>query len=501
MPLIGNKRHLAFDLVPVEPSWERRYVPEKAAWAGTAVWVGGSNLCAHVFPGSNDIHEYFYIPLIPIADWLVQSFPYLKFQERSPYFPGSRELHKRIARWADSAPPTGMDEFAWIEAREAWWMRHFLRAGADGARCPDLAFARDDENFVVSWAPPRFHGGDAPAALHRAGHFAMPWRDAIPVLDEFTAVVAEWVRGSGLIEAFPWARDLNPLFSAPISLEHAIELLTGRGIDAIRAAVGVDDRQQFFARLGLGDFAEDPAASPQCQMLRDLSPRLALDVATVVMEVGTSALEHSPRERMTAWTGAREVAHDAASSASTEIEAGQLAAIELRRQMDLDSQPIVDVAGTLDRFGISSFRTNVLAAHDRMVVAGREDGSLVTATFDTPRTQTEWGRRFEGCRALGHLLLDPIRSGTIGAASGPFAQETRRRRSGAFAAEFLLPESAIAAASQNVLDGAADEDGFLHIMGTYGIGAQAAAYQMWNRGWISSEMLRDDLTLRYSAED
>lgn len=500
MPLIGNKRHLAFDLVPVEPSWERRYLPEKAAWAGTAVWVGGFNLCAHIFPGSNDIHEYFYIPLIPITDWLVQSFPYLKFQERSPYFPGSRQLHESVNRWAHSAPPAGMDEFAWIESREAWWMRHFLRAGADGARCPDLAFAREDEDLVVSWGPPRFYGVDAPDVLHPVGHFAMPWQDAIPILDEFAAVVAEWVRGSGLTEAFPWAQHLNPLFATPVSLERAIELLTGRGIEDVRSAVSVDDPTQFYARLGLGDFPEDPAASPQCQMLRDLSPRLAVDVATVVMDVGTSALERGPKERTAAWLHARALARDAASSASNEMEAGQLAAIELRREMDLDSQPIIDVADTLDLFGVSSYHTDVRAGHDRMVVAGREDGSLVTATFDTPRTQTDWGRRFEGCRALGHLLLDPIRSGTIGAASGPFAQETRRRRSGAFAAEFLLPESAIAAASQHVLDGAANEDVFRHTMKNYGIGAQAAAYQMWNRGWLSSEMLRDDLTLRSSAE-
>jgi len=119
-------------------------------------------------------------------------------------------------------------------------------------------------------------------------------------------------------------------------------------------------------------------------------------------------------------------------------------------------------------------------------------------TLETVRTSRPWGQRFEAARALGHVLLDPVRAGAIGAASGPFAQETRRRRSGAFAAELLLPESALAAANAGELDGAARGSSFADLLERYGVGARAAAYQLWNRGWLSSPDLRDDLIDRFA---
>lgn len=78
------------------------------------------------------------------------------------------------------------------------------------------------------------------------------------------------------------------------------------------------------------------------------------------------------------------------------------------------------------------------------MLMGRRDGARgVAIVLESPRTSVTWGRRFEAARALGHALLDPLRQGVVGAASSAFAQEVRRRRSGAFAAELLLPEAAL----------------------------------------------------------
>ena len=108
-------------------------------------------------------------------------------------------------------------------------------------------------------------------------------------------------------------------------------------------------------------------------------------------------------------------------------------------------------------------------------------------------------RRFEAARALGHALLDPIRAGAIGAASGPFGQETRHRRSGAFAAELLLPEAAIGRASGGTLDGAAEPGVFERLLQEYGIGARATAYQLGNWGGLSSADVPDELIDRFAA--
>jgi len=127
------------------------------------------------------------------------------------------------------------------------------------------------------------------------------------------------------------------------------------------------------------------------------------------------------------------------------------------------------------------------------------DGAAVAGTLRSLRTQTPWGQRFEAARAIGHVLLNPEREGALGAAEGPFAQATRRQRSGAFAAELLLPESALSAASGDVLDGATQGQRFESLMAQYGVGAMTAAFQLYNRGWLSSREVCDELIARYSS--
>jgi hypothetical protein len=500
MSVIGNQLRLAFELVPVTPSWERRYAPERAAWAGTAIWAGGQNLCSHVLPGSTEIREFFFIPLAPLVDWLVQAFPAIAFQERAPVYPTTRNLHESVERWGNAPPPRGFGDDDWLDAREQWWSRHFLRAGADGARIPNLGFLRADEELVVTWAPPRFLGDDAPSMLSPQGEFSLPWDEGRSVLEDFASSVAAWLRQGDAADTYAWARQEHPLRNAAPELSEAIELFTGHQLSVLEEVFGTKGFQSLLEVLDIQESARDPGASPQCQVLRDLSPVLTADIAGLLIEIGHQAALEQPKapER---WREARKTALDAARPARSPEEAGQLAAPEIRRGLGLNIQPIGDVDAVLAGFGVSYQHTDVQSERDRMIVALRDSGSPVTRTLHAPRTETDWGRRFEACRALGHILLDPIRAGAIGAASGPFAEATRRRRSGAFAAELLLPEDAIAAASGDRLDGAAEDDVFRGLLESYGIGARAAAHQLWNRGWLSSLDLRDDLIDRFGSGD
>jgi len=168
--------------------------------------------------------------------------------------------------------------------------------------------------------------------------------------------------------------------------------------------------------------------------------------------------------------------------------------------MGLDSQPVGDAHEFLAAVGIDYAHSLVGSRDDRMVTAARIDGSAAARTLTTTRTDAAWAQRFEACRAVGHLLLDPVREGTIGAASGPFAQDTRRRRSGAFAAELLLPASAIAEVSGGRLDGAASDEVFAKILERFGVGARTTAHHLWNRGWLSSPVVRDELIDRFASD-
>jgi uncharacterized protein DUF955 len=499
MSLIGNKNQLAFELVPVQPSWEIHYPPERAAWAGTAIWAGGNNLCRHVLPGSNEVQDFLYLPLGPLADWIVRSFPALSFEERAANFPTSDRLHESVERWADAAPVAGLDQDDWFEARETWWSHHFLQAGADGARLPNLALVRDDEHLVLAWRPPRFAArDDAPEMLSETGKFALDWSEGVQVLDEFTACVAHWLRESGAVDGFPWATDDYPLRTTEPELRDALELLTGRSIETLERLLQVSGYDEMLAALGLSSATADPAESPECQMLRDLSPETPTELGELLLEL-RQAMNRDSSDSIERWRRLRSIALDATGSASSEIEAGQLAARAVREALDLDGQPIADVAELAMRCGLQHEHTGLSSLHDRMVVGLRENGSLASRTLISARTEQEWARRFETARALGHVLLDRLRSGSIGAASGTFAQGIRQRRSGVFAAELLLPGEAMAAASGGGLDAIAETNVFASLLERYGVGAQTAAYQLWHHGWLSSRVVRDELIEQFTA--
>lgn len=106
---IGNIEQLALDLVPVTPSWELRFGAESAGWAGLAIWIGGHNLCSHVEPGSTQIKQHLFVPLGPLANWLVRSFPALAFEERARDFPTGSFPHRDARQWGKVRPPAGYD--------------------------------------------------------------------------------------------------------------------------------------------------------------------------------------------------------------------------------------------------------------------------------------------------------------------------------------------------------------------------------------------------------
>lgn len=499
MALIGNRNGLAFELVPVNPSWEVRYGPESAAWAGLAVWAGGQNLCLHLSPGANDLDDYFFVPLGPIADWLVRSFSAIEYEERAALFPTTRNLHEDVERWGNTAPPSRIGEDEWFDSREAWWARHFLRAGSDGARLPNVALVRDDESLALAWAQPYFFGDSAPRLVYPNGQFSLAWTEGRPVLEAFVAEVAATFREAEATEVYSWAHATNPVGAASASLLEALPLFTGRSIQSLESLFRVSGPADLMNTLGLAPDSTDPAGAPQCQILRDLAPTAGPQLGDVVAEVGRRAAQKDEQAEGR-WRRSRAIALDAARAATNLEEAGYLAATELRRAFGLDGQPISDAPGLLRELGLAHWHSEAESWDDRMMVALCNGGSPNTVTLTTPRTHQSWAQRFEACRALGHVLLDPIRSGAIGAASGSFSQDTRRRRSGAFAAELLMPDVALRTASDGLLDGAARPSVFQELMGRYGVGARTAAFQLWNRGWLSAPEVRDELIDNYASQ-
>lgn len=492
--LIGNKERFGFEIRPVVPYWESRCAPERGAWAALSIWIDGQNLCRHLLPGADQVHDDLFVPLGPIADWLVRSHGALVSEERAPLFPTTRHLHETLCNWGERPPIRGVDQEGWLDAREDWWTRHFLAAGADGAQLPNVALLRDDEELVIDWAPPKFAGIPAPQFLIPHGNGSVSWIQGRAVLDGFVRAVGGALSAAGLGGLYDWSDSSEPLPESPPDFAVALQMFTGRSWDELRALAGTRTEAQVIQWLGLSG-ASDPGASPASQALRDLPPRLPVEFRSILAELETATRAVSNLDWL---KEARRVARDAMEGATSPEEMGQRAARATRALLALDSHPIADDRTLLYDCGVRLIDSPVERLAERMVSGARYDGGAAAILLSTPRTRTRWGHRFEAARALGHLLADALRGEAVGAGGSSYTTEKRRRRSGAFAAEMLLPATALEAETGRVLDAAAEPDEFEAIMRKYGVGARTAAHQLFNCGLLSTPSIRDELIETYA---
>ena len=202
--------------------------------------------------------------------------------------------------------------------------------------------------------------------------------------------------------------------------------------------------------------------------------------------------------RLASWTEARVLARDAARAAEGAERAGQLAALAVRRALSLDGQPIDSTRDLLDSFGVTTRSSAVEANHEHMLVVAAYKRAPAVTILQTVQTRQHWGHRFEQARALGHALLDPLRGEVLGAAATRWTQSIRRRRSGAFAAELLLPESVLVEASGGHLDGVCEDQKFTKLIERYGVGATTAAWQLYNHKLVSPQA-RSELIDRHAV--
>ncbi len=173
--LLGNRRRFAVELDPIQPGWERNSPADQGPWARLVIWVSDRNLTANWRSGGELIRPGVFVPLAPLADWLVRNARFIAFEESAHPFSTDANLIQSLDQWRESAPAEDYDDDTWDDERFNWSDRHFLSAGADGAWLPNLAMVRSDDTLWLSWAPARFASEQAPVFLERGGLTAIPF--------------------------------------------------------------------------------------------------------------------------------------------------------------------------------------------------------------------------------------------------------------------------------------------------------------------------------------
>lgn len=459
--IFGDLHEMAIELYRFDTPWNAADHQEESVWGALVIWVAGQNVSEHRRHGTDRVRDDLHVPLFPLARWAVSARAALRYEERSP-LGASTSPHEELDRWSHGPPPAGFSEDAWLDRRDAWWSEHFTGAATSDIIAPSIGIVRNDDRALISWRAPALPRPDR-TFVRPEGAAVVSWSVVARALDEFVAAVASWAPSAQLeAEEDPAAR-------------------------ALGYYTGLSDHE--IQRFGfLPEAASDPAIDPLAQVVRDLTHRTSTGPAhgSIVRRVRMAA---QPADH--GWWNLRQqlVPPPGRSFESDGYDGAQAA----RRLLGLDGQPIVDVEALLRDVDVDVSTESPAADTDRMLVAGTASGRAMTMVLANARTATLWGRRFELARALGHLLLDPVRGDAIGAASGPQAVASRRRRAGAFAAEVLLPTSALEEASEGVLDGIVEGERFAQLLERFGVGASTAAFHLWNQRLLSSTEVRDDL--------
>ena len=494
---LGSRDQLAIEICPLAPTRRLRYLPERTGWAQFAIWANGRNLCRNLLDGESFSREYVNVPLGDIADWIVQSWTSIRFEERPDRFPPRASAFDTLREWGETNPPESYDEDKWLELRECWWQGHFLTSGANGAQLPNLALFRSGDRLFIEWNPAEFAGSPAPNFLSESGQASVGWDEGEAVLAEFVAYVAKCFQKKNLSSVFSWADLKDPLREAEVDFQMRLCAFTGLDADALYAWTGVATENELRRRLDIPADSDDPSESVITQVLRDLpsaTPDSVRDGVWQLDELIRGAARNSEEleELRIAASGPAEVR-------AVPEETGQLAAREIRKHLGLNGCPLSDIRQRMQDFGIE-VRSGVDCMSERMLVGSRRGVGAGTIINNTPTTRTPCGERFEMARALGHLLIDSYRAGSLGAASTTYAQPWARRCSSAFAAEFLLPSEHLSEKFKK-LDSAAKGDSFPSLLNEFGVGARTAAYQLWNHGLLSDTQIRDELVDEFSNSE
>ena len=139
---------------------------ESLSWGGFELWVNGQNLCSHLELAEPVSFVHWY--LLPILEWLANSWDFLLHEERLPAKNAGRDAWSSMLNTVDP-PPGLLDEQAehWETEWQSWWLRHCTLAAREGGLLPNVFIRRWEDMVEFSW------GEDVPAGAPDHYQFLM----------------------------------------------------------------------------------------------------------------------------------------------------------------------------------------------------------------------------------------------------------------------------------------------------------------------------------------
>ena len=419
-----------------------------ASWGAMQIWIDGVNICAHTDQGETLTAAHWY--LLPILEWLVESWDPLLHEERLPL--------GRFATAAEFAtsPSVDFDVHGYWEREQRrfdWEQRHSLRAAADGGLLPDLRIRRMRHQIELSWTRTPLAGAFDVEWQAPIGHFHTDPKTTARVLYEVVsstvnhlatlrpeslrikelATAAEALRTEGRTEVrTAWLAGLGTTAKTAIERWRAVieRVSTGASREAVRASFQAVD----------GDGLVLGGSCQAALLFGSSSPTITDKDAYVLAERllnaytpdVSSALDELVRDEpiddsVQPWAHGYDLAEDLLEDA-----AGLLG----------DSE--TDIEGLLETYDVSVAEVELADQAVRAVsFAGKQHRPTMLINTAWDGNQRRGVRRFTIAHELCHLLYDRAYGAQLAVASGPWAPLALEQRANAFAAMLLMPPAVL----------------------------------------------------------
>lgn len=497
MNTFGTLDSIAFRLRPLTGGPEEADPSASATWVELQIWVEGENLTRHIDTTASRYDEGLNWPVIYIVRWLVRNWHALFLSQRWP-IPGAYRNARDVCNALDQRLVEAENEAdddlivdTMADERDSFVQAHSLAAGAAGGLVPDLYLARDGDRVSIALGVPKAHPNiwflferreyDVPAsAFSEAVHGLAEW--TLARLEE-TATADVNVDIEEIGNFLRQLRDTD--IAAKDSLlgyiglgENQVSTILG-ALELPKSDVGIDslfDLPANWRHLG-GSF--DPSVSGVAMVFRALSPTLAPeDIAHILRRLKS----YPKREVAAAKLEQLERALPSVGGTGTDYAQGYRLAANLRALLGNRRDPM-DIRKLIHEYGIG---IETISLNDPTIdggaVWGDNHGPVIILNTCSPRAKTPWGERMILAHELCHLLLDRHRARSLKILSGPWAPPLLERRANAFAAEFLLPTSALRSALSD--DHRPVDDVVGELMKRYGVGLTTCMEHIRNRvGW------------------
>ena len=430
---------LSFDFDWVDPQGVRG--PElSATWASLQIRVGDSVITRVLDNRVKTVRDFVYVPLYPLAEWLVTNWWFIMHELRNPAKDGDNGFRRRHSLSTsregyaypnlDVIPSGAQTRVIWKKDRPQWTRVEFLEDGhvlMDGAEfqetCGDLI-------------------GQVIGRL-----------DSLGVHDTFLEEEWDAIQAAEEEES-EFCRSAAGLGWDPYSLDE-----TGR-----------DCVLQIADMLGV--------------LLDEAIPALdttdpVTESSAIVDAIAEAKLNKLTLERIR--TFRTEVVQNSAAGKDP-WNVGYEWARRLRQTLGLDGQLLPDMKQIAEALGEDATTLDeVTQPVDSFNKASLIDG-IITRADDRPafafRRLGEDARRFHFCRALAEVIASPNSDALI-----TRAHSERQQRNRAFAAEFLAPSSAL---RQRVSRPTVYDDDIDELAEEFGVSSRLVEHQIANHriAWI-----------------